>query len=184
MTKRRKVLAWTLVGFAAALIALAVISIQVLKSQWFSGYVRAKIVSVLEESTGGRVEIGSFQFDWHHLHATVANFVLHGLEGPSTQPLFRADKIELQLTLLAGLRRAVTLNYLRVDQPSANVVVLADGRTNIPEPRVVKRSEKNGLEAVVDLAIRKFEVSDGSAALSEQKFDFAARGERLQIQFL
>ena len=135
-----------------------------------------------KKSTGGKVEIGSFQFDWRHLHATIENFVLHGREGATDAPLFTAKKIELRLRLLTGLRKVVDLNYIGVDQPSVNIIVLRDGRTNIPEPKTPKKSNKNGFETIVDLAIGKFVVSNGSAAFAEHKVGFSGRGEKLQVQ--
>jgi translocation and assembly module TamB len=186
MTHRAKVWTWAGSLLLGLLIVLAVVSIQVLKSSWFEGYVRSKIVSVAEESTGGRVELGSFQFDWRHLRATVQDFVLHGTETPPNAPLFEAKRIELRLKLLAGLKQAIDLEYLGVDHPAANVIVFPDGHTNIPEPKVAKQSNKTALQTVVDLAIHRFEISNGSAAFSQQSSrqsaEFSGHGENLQVQ--
>src|SRR5579871_6331318 len=182
MTRRAKFWAWAGSLLLGLMLILAVVSIQVLKSAWFESYVREKIISVAEESTGARVEIGSFRFDWHHLQATIDNFVLHGTETPPNAPLFAARRIELRLKLLAGLKKAVDLEYLGVDRPAANVIVFPDGRTNIPEPKVVKQSHKTAVETVVDLAIGRFEISSGTVSFSQQSIDFSGRGENLQVQ--
>ena len=182
MTRRARLWTWAGVSAAALLIAFAIVSIQVLKSPRFATYVREKIISVTEESTGGRVEIGSFQFDWRHLRATVENFVLHGTESPGDPPLFEAKRMELRLKLLAGLKQALDLDYLGIDRPSVNVIVFPDGRTNIPAPRVVKKSNTTALESVVDLAIHRFEISNGSVAFAQQSIGFSGRGENLQTQ--
>ena len=186
MTRRAKIWTWAGSLLLGLVIVLAVVSVQVLKSAWFENYVRGKIISVAEESTGGRVEIGSFQFDWHHLRATIENFVLHGTETPPNEPLFAAKRIDLRLKLLAGLKKAVDLEYLGVDGPAANVIVFPDGRTNIPEPKVVKQSNKTALETVVDLAIHRFELSNGTASFSQQRLvfsgAFSGHGENLKVQ--
>ena len=182
MTRRSKLWIWAGVSAAALLIVFTVVSIQVLKSPRFATYVREKIISVTEKSTGGKVEIGSFRFDWRHLSATVGNFVLHGTEPPGDAPLFAANRIELRLKLLAGLQRAVDLDYLGIDRPSVNVIVFPDGRTNIPAPSLVKKSNTTALESVVDLAIQKFEISNGSAVFAQQSIGFSGRGENLQAQ--
>jgi translocation and assembly module TamB len=182
MTRRSKVWIGTALSLLVLVIVLTIISIQVLKSPWFAAYVREKIISTTEESTGGKVEIGSFQFDWRHLSATIQDFVLHGTEPPGDPPLFAANRIDLRLKLLAGLKKAVDLEYLGVDRPSVNVIVFADGRTNVPAPKVVTNSNKTALETVVDLAVHKFEVFNGSAAFMQQSIGFSGHGENLQVQ--
>ena len=189
MTRRAKV--WTWAGALAGvfLIVLAVVSILVVKSSWFENYVRGKIISTTEEATGGKVDIGSFQFDWRHLRATVEDFVLHGTEPPSDAPLFAAKRIELRLKLLAGWRHAVDLEYLGIDRPSAHVIVLSSGRTNIPGPKVAQQSNKPPLETVVDLAIHHFEIMNGSASFEQRVIGLTGRGltgrgQDLQVQLL
>jgi len=183
VTRRARLWTWSAFSLAVLLMVLAAISIQVLQSPWLAAYIRVKMISATEETTGGKVEIASFQFDWRSLRATIENFVIHGREGPSDAPLFVAKKIELRFSLLSGLRKAVELNYIGVDQPSVNLIVLRDGQTNIPEPKTAKKSNKNGLEIVVDLAVRRIAVSNGSAAFAQRKVGFSGRGEKVQVQF-
>ena len=149
-------------GIAALAVFLLVVSIVIVQTAWFQNFVREKIVSVTEESTGGRVEIGSFEFRLWGLAAHVRDFVLHGKEAAGEPPLFRAQTIDLRLKLLAGLKHAVDLEYLGVDHAAANVIVYPDGSTNLPEPKVVTKSNKSALETVVDLAIHKFEITNTS----------------------
>ncbi len=182
MTRRAKKWIRRAVSLAACLVILSLIVIQVLKSHWFANYVRQKIIAATEESTGGKAEIGSFRFDWRHLDATIDRFVLHGTEGATAPPLFTANRIELRLKLLAGFKRLIDLNYLGVDQPTANVIVFPDGRTNLPGPKTTNKPNKNGLETIVALAIGRFEVSNGSAAFADQKIGFSGSGSRVQIQ--
>jgi translocation and assembly module TamB len=66
----------------------------IVRTDWFRNMVREKIVAAVEIGTGGRVELGSFTFDWTHLRAQIRNFVLHGLEPAEAVPLFRADLLQ------------------------------------------------------------------------------------------
>ena len=66
-------------GGAALILALGS-AVLVLQSGWLYGKVRTWIVSTVENSTGGRVEIGAFRLDWKLLRAEVDNFTLHGTE--------------------------------------------------------------------------------------------------------
>jgi translocation and assembly module TamB len=181
MTKRKRIIltiAASLVGLALVLI---VASILVLRSAWFANYVREKIIAVTEESTGGKVEIAAFQFDWTHLTARIRNFVLHGTEPAGSDPLVRVQLLEVRLKLFAGLKKAIDLQYLGIQRPEVDLIVFPDGKTNIPEPKVQKKpSQTSGLQTIVDLAIGQFQIQNGLLEFSQRKTAFSARGENLR----
>ncbi len=179
MTKRKRIWLTVAASVAGLVVVLIIASIVVLQSAWFANYVREKIIAVTEESTGGVVEIGSFQFEWTHLTARIRNFVLHGTEPKGSDPLVRVSLLEVRLKLLAGLKKAVDIEYLGVQQPQVNLIVLPDGTTNIPQPKIQKQpSQTSGLETVVDLAIHQFQIQNG--LLEASKTPFSARGENLR----
>jgi translocation and assembly module TamB len=151
------------------------------QTQWFRDFVRAKIVSTVEEATGGRVELGSFAFTWNRLRADIRDFVIHGLEPAGAAPLFRAKHVQVDLKLLSPLKGFMELNYLLVDTPQANLMIFADGKTNIPAPKIKKPSDKTGLETIVDLAIRKFDLVNASAAFASQPAAINASGRDLRV---
>ena len=182
MSRRNHILKRAAIFLGAAILFLIVASILILQSGWFHNFVRDKIVATTEESTGGKVEIGSFDFDWTHLRATLHNFVLHGTEPANQQPLFQAALIQVDLKLLSGLKQVVDLSALLVDRPQANLIVYPDGRTNVPEPKVKKPSDTSALETIVDLKIGKFDLTNGLLAFNAQKAAFSARGENLHAQ--
>lgn len=183
MTKPRRLLVTIAASLAGIVVLLVVATILILQSAWFSNFVREKIIAVTQESTGGVVEISSFQFDWTHLTARIRNFVLHGNEPKGSAPLARVALLEVRLKLLAGLKKAVDIQYLGIDQPQVNLIVFPDGRTNIPEPKVKKQSssETSGLETVVNLAVGQFNIQNGLLQYSQQKTAFSARGENLRV---
>ncbi|MGA8025931.1 MAG: hypothetical protein WB992_02215, partial [Bryobacteraceae bacterium] len=178
MTKRKKTFLRIAAVLAGLLVVLVIASILVLLSAWFANYVREKIIAVTEESTGGVVEIGSFQFEWTHLTARIRNFVLHGKEPKGSDPLVRISLLEVRLKLLAGLKKAVDIEYLGIQRPQVNLIVFPDGTTNIPQPKVPQPSQTSGLETVVDLAVHKFQIQNG--VIEASKTPFSARGENLR----
>jgi translocation and assembly module TamB len=181
MTPRKKRILLTIAASVAGLIVVLVIAaILVLRSAWFANYVREKIITLTEESTGGAVEIGSFQLDWTTVR--IRNFVLHGTEPKTADPLVRVPLLELRLRLFAGLKKMVDLQYLGIQQPEVDVIVFPDGKTNIPQPKVPQKpSNKSGLETVVDLAIGQFNIQNGLLEFSQQSVPFSARGENLRV---
>ena len=66
----------------------------------FNRRVGKEVVKVLEDATGGRVELKRISFDLRHLAIEADGLVIHGLEGPGEAPYLSADKIELRVKLL------------------------------------------------------------------------------------
>lgn len=183
MSRPKKIalmVARSIAGFVLIIFLAAIIIVQ---TPWFRNTVRAKIVSAVEDATGGRVEVGSFSFEWTHLRAVVRDFVLHGTEPPTSAPLFRARLLEVDLKLTSPFHGFVDIAYLGLDAPQANVIVYPDGRTNVPSPKVKSTSNKSGLETVVDLAIGDFRLTNGSVVFADRKLPLSATGRNLRARF-
>ncbi|MBZ5583731.1 MAG: translocation/assembly module TamB domain-containing protein [Acidobacteriia bacterium] len=180
---RPKKIALIVGGSILGLIVVVFIAgIIIVQTQWFRDTVRNKIVTATEDATGGKVDVGSFSFDWTHLRAVVRNFVIHGLEPPGAAPLFRANLLQVDLKLTSPFHGGVDIAYLLVDTPQADVIVYPDGHTNVPSPKTKSTSNKNGLQTVVDLAIGRFDLRHGSFTFAERKSALDASGENLRAQ--
>jgi translocation and assembly module TamB len=182
MSRGRKILLIAGGGLAGLIALVFIAGIIVVRTEWFRDTVRAKIVSAVEEGTGGKASIGAFAFDWTQLRVDIRNFVIHGLEPADAAPLFRASRIQVQLKAAALLKGALQLAYLGVDEPQANIIVFPDGRTNVPAPKVKKKSDKSALETVVDLAVGRFDLRNGSVAFADRKTALNASGRNLRAQ--
>ena len=112
MTRRR--IAWIGAGALAGLaLAVVVAAVLVLRSGWFNEKVRERVVSTVETATGGRVEAGSFQFDWKRLRAQIGAFAVHGTEPSGKPPLFRARTVAGSFSTLDRSRRLGKFETLR-----------------------------------------------------------------------
>ena len=60
MTKKSRVILTILASIAALLVVVIVAALIVIQTAWFQNFVREKIISAVEDATGGKVEIGSF----------------------------------------------------------------------------------------------------------------------------
>src|ERR1044071_802323 len=144
---RKRTLAIVIGSVLGLLLLLTITGVWVAQSPWFHEYIRQRIVQSVEESTGGRVEIGEFRFEWRNLRVIIREFVLHGTESPDQDALFRARSVTAELKILSlARRRKVDIASLDVQEPRANLVITAEGRTNIPEPKVPHRSDKSALD--------------------------------------
>ena len=182
MTRVKKALLWAVAGSAGLMIALVVAAVVLVQTNWFKDRVRARIVSVAETATGGRVEIGSFQYDWRTLSAEVAPFVLHGKEAPGEAPLFRADRIRIGLKIISILESKVDIRTLAVEKPQVNIVVNRDGATNVPTPS--RRHEGTLADELLDLKVRHFELNNGFARYNSEKIPINLEGDRLQASMV
>jgi translocation and assembly module TamB len=132
-------------GVAALAMLLIVAAITIVQTAWFRAYVKQKIIASTEESTGGKVDVNSFTFDWRHMRAVVTGFVIHGAEPAGAAPFLSAQRIQMDLRLFTSIHHVMDLAYLGIEQPQANVIVLPDGRTNIPNPKQKQASNETPL---------------------------------------
>ncbi|HLK66887.1 MAG TPA: translocation/assembly module TamB domain-containing protein [Bryobacteraceae bacterium] len=182
MIRGKTIAKWAAGFLVIPLVVGTIAGVIIVRTEWFRNMVRDKIVAAVESSTGGKAEIGSFAFDWHHLRADIRDFVVHGTEGPNVAPLLRAKLIEVDLKLLSPFKGFVDIASLLIDSPQANVIVYPDGHTNIPAPKVDHPSDKTGLQTVVDLAIGRFELRNASVTFGDRKSEMSVAGQNLRAQ--
>lgn len=181
----RSRLALLIGGSILGLIALAIAAgILIAQSSWLREQVRQRIVAEAEKATGGRVEIGSFQFDWHTLTARVNGFVIHGSEPPGSPPLLRVESIACKLKIISFLERTVDVESVDATEPQAHLIINPDGTTNVPQPKVPSTSGKSPVETILDLAIGRFSVHNGMFQVNSQRMPWNAAGEKLRAQLV
>jgi len=160
----------------------------------FERRVGKELVTVLENATGGRVELGRIRFDIWHLEVEANNLVIHGLEAPGEAPYLAVDKILLRVRLFDFFSRAtgtggparVSLNYLRVEHPQVHLIIDKDGKTNQPVPKHPRTSEKPVMDTLLDLKARQVELANGVALLNNRAipFDLAARDLNAEVHYI
>ena len=105
-------------GFLVAVLLLATVGgILVLRSGWLREQIRQELIAGLETATGGRVELGSFRFDWKQMRVELRQFALHGNEPAGKPALVRASSITAGLTIVSLFRRQFDLRQLDVEGP-------------------------------------------------------------------
>ncbi|MGA3017510.1 MAG: translocation/assembly module TamB domain-containing protein [Bryobacteraceae bacterium] len=181
---RRRIFGRLALCAAALLLVGAVLVFFTLRSPWFFRLVRARIVSTVEDATGGRVEIAAFSFDWTHLRAQVDGFTLHGTEPAADPPLFHAGSVALGIKIVSILKRDVDIRYLEVNSPRIRLIIGADGRTNLPEPKVRAKNPGSPVETLLKLAIGRFALQNGIFEIvSRGQTPFEAHGSNLKAAF-
>jgi len=180
VTGSRKIL--YLSGAVVTLLLLLSVGVTIsLQSPWLHEKVRQRIVYEVERATGGRAEIGAFRFDWKQLRAEVAPLVLHGTEPPGEAPLFRAESVQIGLKVVSILRRDIDIKFLTIDQPKVNLLVDANGKTNVPEPKIKLEAASDPLEQIIRLAIERVEIRDGLFVYNSRAIPLNVRSNDLKL---
>ncbi|WP_353069477.1 translocation/assembly module TamB domain-containing protein [Tunturibacter empetritectus] len=171
---------WTVGALLVLVLVLFGVFAWYSKTNDFNRRVGKEVVKVLEDATGGRVELGKISFDLWHLAVEADGLVIHGLEGPGEAPYLAVDKVLLRVEIFdffthvsgTGISSHVRLNYLGVEHPQFHLIVDKDGKTNQPVPKHPSTSNKPVLDTVLDLKAQEVVVSDGVALLNDLAIPF------------
>jgi len=180
MRTTRKLLAAVAAVCGVAVVILAG-ALYTLQTGWFRQRVRDKIVTAAEQATGGRVELGSFHYNWRALSAGFDGFVVHGTEPAGAAPLFEAPSIRVGLRIVSLLRRDVDIRYLEIDRPRIHLVVHPDGTTNFPRATTGATSS-DFVNQLFSLQVDRFEIKQGLVEANAQKFPLTVRGKDLNFR--
>jgi translocation and assembly module TamB len=190
---------WRIVGWTFG--SLFVLLVMALLGGWyytttadFQRRVGAEVVKVLEDATGGRVELGHIAFSLLHLDIEADGLVIHGTEAAGEAPYLSTAKIFVRLkinTFLShtagkGAQSHVGLNYLRVEQPHFHLIVDKDGKTNQPVPKKPSSSTTPIQDTLLDLQAGKVELADGLAVINNRAipFDLAANNLQAEVHYI
>ncbi len=186
--------AWTLGSVVLLLIMLAVGLSWYTTTADFQRRVGTQVRSVLEDSTGGKVDLGHISIDLWHLAIEVDNLVIHGTEGPGEAPYLSAAKILVRLkintvishTVGRGAQSRIGLNYLEVDQPQAHLIVDKDGKTNQPVPKHPSTSTEPVQDSLLDLQAKQVLLNNGLILINDRAipFDAAARELNARVYYI
>ncbi len=138
----------------------------------FANIVRQRVVTVLEEATGGRVEIQSLRWNLRHLSVEVDGLTIHGLESRGELPYAHVDRLYARAKILSFVDARIGLDFLEVDRPSIHLIIYPDGHTNQPAPRVKESTNGPAVQTIFDLQARRVEVNNGVALINERSIPF------------
>jgi translocation and assembly module TamB len=148
-----------------------------LADRWASGL----IVQELENTTGARIELGNFHFEWLHLRARFDGLTLHGREPAGTPPLFHVDRLQFDVHVESIWSRKISLGTVEMSHFSAHVRIEPDGTTNIPAPKAQEVPGKPPLQSLFELKIAKLRLEDGELLWNDTRMPFAAEGAHFEF---
>lgn len=190
-----RILAW-IAGSILVLLLLIVGALAIYSTTAdFQNRVRTTLVSTLEESTGGKVDLAAIHFSLWHLAVEADGLVIHGLEGPGQAPYVAADRILVRVTIKnlfahatnsTGAMKYITLALLHVDRPQVHLIINKDGTTNQPVPKKPSTSNEPVLDTLLDLQASKVELANGTVLLNDRAipFDLDANNLGVNVRYI
>jgi len=188
------IIAWIFAGISVLLLLLVGTFAWYSTTADFNRRVGGAVVNLLENATGGRVELGKISFNMWHLAVEANGLVIHGLEGPGEAPYLSADKIQARVKILSffshaagtGVASHISLSYLRVDHPQVHLIIDKDGKTNQPVPKHPSTSNKPVIDTLLDLKAGQVELANGVFLLNDRAipFDLAARDLDAEVHYI
>jgi translocation and assembly module TamB len=166
-----------------AVVAIGVLAagaIGALSTPWFHRWLERRIVTGLEEATGGHVEIGELQFSPSILQIVLQDPVLHGSERAGEPALLSARTVAVRLSLLHLLHRHILLRRLDVESGVLHLRTYPDGSTNLPVP-AVRRQPAQVLGQITDLAIRNVTLAHSSLYWNDQQWPLDITGREVAL---
>ena len=189
-----RVAAWTAGSIAALFLVLLTALAIYSTTDDFQRRMTHQLANVLEDATGGTVEVNHITLDVWHLAAEVDGLIIHGLEAPTEAPYLSASKILVRIKILSLLGRAtgtapvsrVSLTLLRVESPRIHIIVDKDGKTNLPTPKKKNQSNQPIADTLLDLKAQQVDLIQGIALLNDRPipFNLAAQDVNAQIHYL
>jgi translocation and assembly module TamB len=186
--------AWIIFGVLLLVVALLGGAAWYTTTADFQHRVGREVVKVLEDSTGGRVELRQMTFSLRHLAIEVDGLVIHGTEPADQAPYVAVDKILVRLKITSflshtagvGLASHIGLNLLRVEHPQIHLIIDKDGKTNQPVPKHPSTSKESLQDTLLDLKAHEVELVNGVALLNDRAipFDLAARDLAAEVHYV
>ena len=169
-------------GVLVLLLVLVVVGLMFYASTpHFANVVRMKVITVLEDATGGRVELRSLRWTLRHLSVEVEGLTIHGLEGRGELPYAHIDRLYARTRILSFVDARLGLDFLEVDRPAIHLIIYPDGRTNQPTPKAKQSNSGPAIRTIFDLQARRVEVHDGMALINQRSIPFQLAANDLGV---
>jgi translocation and assembly module TamB len=166
----------------AGLLAILFVALAIFAdSPLFQKRVRHALIAELQNSTGGRVELGRFAWNLWHLEFEADNLTIHGMEAPGQVPYLHIDRLYIRLRIVTFFRPKIALNYLEADHPVIHLILYPDGSTNQPQPPHPSAPGATRNE-IFDLAVGRTVLSNGVAIVNQRATPFSLTANDLAAQ--
>jgi translocation and assembly module TamB len=150
----------------------------------FQAMVRRRLITEIEQITGGRVELAGFHTTPFRLRVDVRNLTIHGKEAADTAPFVHLDRLVADIHVISAFSLRFGFHDVSIDHPLVHIIVYPDGTTNEPEPALKKKSDGTPVDQFFDLRIARLTVNRGELLWNDERIplDFSAADVNAHLQ--
>jgi translocation and assembly module TamB len=178
---RRRLAVRILGGIVLLLLLLAGVGYWYISTPEFADKVRLKLIAVLEQSTGGRVELGAFHWQLRKLAFEADDLTIHGLEAASEVPYAHVDRLYVRLKWGVLIHPKIKIAELDIDHPVIHLIVYPDGSTNQPQPKTQSGNPRGTINTIFDLQAGQVSAWNGVVLFNERSVPFTFMGRDLSL---
>src|SRR5665213_2261226 len=170
------------IGTILVLLVLVTTGIYFLMSSArFEGVVRDRLITEIEQATGGKVEIATFHWQLLRLEAEADGLVIHGRELQSEPPLGKFDHLRARVSLLGLWSPSVRLTELDIARPVFHVIIYLDGTTNLPKPSHPRKSNDRPIDQFFDMKVGHLSMEQGFVDIDNRAAAFDAQNRHAPL---
>jgi len=138
---------------------------------------RKRVLSWLQDylfaNQGIRLETEELRYNLFDLAVTLREARLSSRTSPDLPPILTADRMYVDLSLMSLLLRGfLAIEQTRIDSPEVRILILKDGRTNLPVSEQDVEEESGGLP---DFIIESLRLGNGSFSFRDDRTGLQAR---------
>ncbi|HMI50948.1 MAG TPA: translocation/assembly module TamB domain-containing protein [Candidatus Saccharimonadales bacterium] len=160
----------------SAVVIWGALGAAIIHSQAFRNWALRRIIQSVEQKTGTRPSVQSFELRFFPFLASFNGVVARGNEEAQAEALFQAQQIRISVRLLPLLRGDVQIDQIILEKP--RIVIRSDrnGKTNLPAGGAPEKG--SGLQVAVHFA----QIKDGSVRYNDLQIPLTAEVYDLQAQ--
>ena len=185
--KRRLRLVWkALLGVVAFVVLAAGALTWYVNTTSFHNLVHRRLVAALEQTTGGKVDLGRFTVVPFRFRVEIHDLTIHGKESPADIPYAHVDHMAAEIRVISVLEKRYGFSSLVLDHPVIHIIVYPDGSTNQPSPVVARGAPgKTPIEEFFSLRVRRLQVTRGELLWNDHRvpLDFTANDLSTQLEY-
>ncbi len=152
---------WLLVGIVSGLIVVLLGLVAYVHTDSFRDLVHRRLISALEQMTGGRVEVGKFNVVPFRFRVEVHDVTIHGTEAPGETPYAHVDHLVAYIKIISIFEREYGFSSLSLERPAVHIIVYPDGTTNQPRPKATAPVETRRVQQLFSLSVAHLRVRGG-----------------------
>lgn len=158
-----------LVGLIALVLVAAAGLLWYVHTDSFQGMVRGRLVTALQNMTGGRVELARLSIVPFRFRVEAHDLTIHGTEPAGEVPYAHADLLTAEIKIISIFERQYGFHSLVLERPVVHIIVHPDGSTNQPAPRLPQTAEISPVQQLFNISISHLQVTRGQLLWNNER---------------